>query len=513
MPVTARARVVTGVTAAAAAVAVLSLPRWLPAKIVALRTRVFARVNGEEGITVPGDLVGVERFREIYSHPAADGRSRGAALSDLFWYWLSPGAELHQEHLELGERYDAVARATRGFLSVPRVRAEELTRRCVARTLRDAGGLVRLRDLMMPVWAEFYYELVFGEPCPPTARDLIVANADDVVTALKCCGLRHMDRRDRLTRYLADLLPRVRDRLPAGLSAREQALYLQGTFFNTAVVQMSEAMTHLLMVLAQHPETQDEVLAGDDRHLDRVISETLRLYPLFGIAHRVTTGDISLDERTTIPAGSVLCFDYPAFHREGFSDPDRFDPGRFATDRSHANYSHLDRSGQAPPEPDRPERGDQPGHPGEGGHAPDRPAPGCPASGRPRQDRPAVRELNHIPFGIAANRPCPAWRLAPITMRVAVREVLRAYALETSASHTRSMPNRGPCLLVPRGAPTGAAHRATLVFVRFRDRWEDVWRSLVQLVLGTYMVWDAREQRLCERHFAEADRLAATKSN
>ncbi|MEU3166620.1 cytochrome P450 [Streptosporangium sp. NPDC006930] len=518
MPVTAPVR---AAVIAAGAVAVLSLPRWLPAKVVALRTRVFARINGEEGITVPGDLIGVERFREIYSHPAVNGRSRGAALSDLFWYWLSPGAELHQEHLEVGERYDAVARATRGFLSVPRVEAEELTRRCVARTLRDAGGLVRLRDLMMPVWAEFYYELVFGEPCPPTARDLIVANADDVVTALKCCGLRHMDRRDRLTRYLAGLLPRVRDRLPAGLSAREQALYLQGTFFNTAVVQMSEATAHLLMVLAQHPETQAEVLAGDDRHLDRVISETLRLYPLFGIAHRVTTGDISLDEHTTIPAGSVLCFDYPAFHREGFSDPGRFDPGRFATDRSHANYSHLDRSSQAPPEPDRSGRGgrtgrsgrgDRPDHSGQSGPAPDRPAPGCPVSGRPRPDRPAVRELNHIPFGIAANRPCPAWRLAPITMRVAVREVLRAYALDTSASHTRSMPNRGPCLLVPRGARRGAAHRATLVFVRFRDRWEDVWRSLVQLVLGTYMVWDAREQRLCERHFAEADRLAATKS-
>ena len=293
------------------------------------------------------------------------------------------------------------------------------------------------------------------------------------------------------------------DRLPAGLSAREQVLYLQGTFFNTAVVQMSEAMTHLLMVLAQHPDVQAEVLTGDDRHLDRVISETLRLYPLFGIAHRVTTGDISLDEHTTIPTGSVLCFDYPAFHREGFSDPDRFDPGRFATDRSHANYSHLDRSSQAPPEPD---------HSGQSGPAPDRPAPGCPVSGRPRPDRPAVRELNHIPFGVAANRPCPAWRLAPITMRVAAREVLRAYALDTSASHSRSMPNRGPCLLVPRGAPRRAAHRATLVFMRFRDRWEDVWRSLVQLVLGTYMVWDARRRRLCERHFAEADRLAATES-
>ncbi|ETK30586.1 cytochrome P450 [Microbispora sp. ATCC PTA-5024] len=433
----------------AAAALVIGVPRWLPGRVVALRGWVFTRVNGDESIPVPGDLIGVDRFREVYSHPAASGRSRGAALSDLFWYWLSPGPEMHQEHLEAGERYDAVALVTRRVLSVPRARVEELTRRCVARALRDSRGVVRLRDLMMPVWAEFSYELVFGEPCPPDARDLIVGNADDVVTALKCCGLRHMDRRDRLTAYLAESLPRVRHELPAGLTAREQALYLQGAFFNTAVVQMSEAAAHVLMALARHPDVQARARDGDDRYLDQVIAETLRLYPLFGIAHRVTTGDIPLGEGGTIPAGSVLCFDYPAFHRAGFPDPERFDPARFAP-----------------------------------GHAP-------------------MRELNHIPFGMPANRPCPASRLAPLALRVAVRETLRARRLDSTASHTRSLPNRGPCLLTPLGvARHGPGRRLTLLFMRVRDDWEGLWRSLVQLVLGTYMVWDARRLRLCERHFS-----------
>ncbi|MFC6882380.1 MULTISPECIES: cytochrome P450 [Actinomadura] len=469
--------------AALAAAAVASLPSWLPGRVVALRVRVFARVNGGEGILVPGDLVGVERFREVYSHPAASGRSEGAALSDLFWYWLSPGAELHQEHLEAGARYDEVARTTRRFLAVPQAEAEDLARRCVARTLCDLrrrqGGrpsAERLRDLMMPVWADLYYELVFGRPCPPDARALIVGNADDVVTALKCCGLRHMERRHRLTRHLAGLLDRTRHPLPDGFFDAERALYLQGTFFNTAVVQMSEAMAHLLMVLAQRPAVQDAVRARDDRYLDHVIAETMRLYPLFGVAHRITTGDIELDARTTIPSGSVLCFDYPAFHRAGFADPDAFDPGRFDPER---------RGGRA------------------------------------------VRDLNHIPFGVAANRPCPAWRLAPITMRVVAREILRAYDLASTASHTRSLPNRGPCLLVPRPSGTErgaalaaergaagarAAHRPALLAMRFRDRWENVWLSLVQLALGTYMVRDARRRGLCRRHFEAAAARAADRS-
>ncbi|GAA0352380.1 cytochrome P450 [Actinoallomurus spadix] len=436
---------------AVAALVLLGLPYWLPGRIVALRVWIFARVNGDEGVPVPGPLVDVSRFKQVYAHPAADGRSRGAALSDLFWYWLAPGPHIHQEHLEPGPLYDEVARTTRAYLAMPTARAEELTARCAERGLRgiDRMTTVRLRDLVMPIWAEFYYELVFGEPCPPEARDLIVANADDVVTALKCCGLRHMDRRARLTDYLERRLADVRHPLPAGLSARERALYLQGTFFNTAVVQTSEAMTHLLMVLASHPDVQERLRDADDRYVQRVIDETLRLYPLFGIAHRVTSGEIQVDDRTTIPAGSVLLFSYPDFHRARFEDGDEFRPERWET---------L-----------------------------------------------SARDADFIPFGIAANRPCPAWRLTPITMRVAAREVVRRFALRTSAAHTRSVPNRGPCLLLPRDAAVPGGRRAArLAAMRVRDRWEDLWRSLVQLVLGAFMVWDARRERLCERHFAEA---------
>ena len=184
------------------------LPYWLPGAVVGLRVRIFALINGPEGIPVPGRLVGIEDFKRLYADPAADGRSRGAALSDLFWYWLAPGPQVHQEHLEPGPRYDDVARTTRR--TIARLRKddwEELVSRCAAREFDrlDGGGtadrarIVRLRDAMMPLWASVYYEVVFGEECPADARDLIVANADDVVSALKCTRLRHMGRRERLT--------------------------------------------------------------------------------------------------------------------------------------------------------------------------------------------------------------------------------------------------------------------------------------------------------------------------
>jgi hypothetical protein len=420
--------------------------------------RIFTRVNGEEGVGIPGELVDASLFKQVYSHPAADGRSRGAALSDLFWYWLSPGPEMHQEHLEPGEKYEEVARTTRRILALSKREAEELAAQCAVRVIDSLEirrvSLVRLRDLMMPIWADFYYELVFGEPCPPAARELIVGNANDVVTALKCCDLRHMAKRRRLTQLLIDKLQAgsVPHTLPARLSIEEQAFYLQGVFFNTAVVQMSEAMVHLLMVLAQHPEIQAK-LARDldnEQHLDRVITETMRLYPLFGIAHRITSADIVLDKGTTLQNGTVLCFNYPTYHRTGFHQPEHFDPDR---------WTKL-----------------------------------------------SVREAHYIPFGVAANRPCPASGLAPVTMQVATREILKRFVLNSSASHTRSIPNRGPCVLMRRTEGRDARPpRSLLLYMRIRDRWEDVWRSFVQLFLGTYMVWDARRLRLCERYFEEQE--------
>jgi hypothetical protein len=445
--------VVTRSRAAAGTLALASLPYWLPGAVVALRMRIFTLVNGDEGVAIPGHEVDAAHFEEVYAHPAAGGRSRGAALSDLFWYWLSPGPELHQEHLEAGPRYDEAALTTRLLLARPRATVAALAADCTTRVLdeRPVAGLrlVRLRDLVMPIWAEFAYELVFGERCPRRARDLIVGNANDVVTALKCTGLRHMGRRHRLTRYLVDQLDAGLEPLqplPAGLSTQERALYLQGAFFNTAVVQMSEATAHLLMVLAQHREEQARVV-DDAGHFDHVLDETMRLFPLFGIAHRITSSDIAVDGHT-IPSGSVLCFNYPAYHRTGYDDPDAFRPERWE-DLSH-------------------------------------------------------RDAAFIPFGVAGNRPCPARGIAPVALQAAAREVLRRFALFSSASHTRSIPNRGPCILVPRATRPGPRLRLLLAFVRLRDRWEDVWRSLTQLVLGTYMVWHARRLRLCRRHFEAA---------
>jgi hypothetical protein len=429
---------------------------WLPRAVVALRVRIFEKVNGDRVVTLPNAAYGPEVFERVYAHPAANGRSEGAGLSDLFWYWLAPGPEVHQEHLEPGERYEEAAATTRRIVAGSSADLTVAAARAFTGaldTLPDTRiSLVRLRDLVMPAWAAFCYELVFQEPCPPQARKLITAHADDVITALKCTGLRHPRRRARLTAYLRDRVEagHVPHPLPASLSPAEQVHFLQGTFFNTAVVQLSEATAHVLLALARHPQVQHRLAAEprDDRYLTQVLDETTRLYPLFGIAHRITTGEIPLDATTVLPAGSVVCFSYPDYHATGYERPDVFDPDRWT--------------------------------------------------------RLAVKDVHHIPYGMAANRPCPAWRLSPLVLRAAVREVLGRFQLDSTASHTRSIPHRAPCLLIPRGLPPRPRRLSALrSFIRLRDGVEDVTRGLRQLVLGTVMVLHARRRRPAARYFAE----------
>jgi hypothetical protein len=461
-----RRRTITGLAvAAAAAGAAGTLPYWLPRRVVALRGAIFTLVNGEEGLPVLQRQAGAADFLRIYGDPAANGRSHGAGLSDLFWYWLAPGPEVHQEHLEPGPRYDQAARATRTILaSLTKAQWTDLVTRCTARILDEEvgkdnstipNGRVRLRDLIMPVWAEVYYELVFQEPCPRFARDLIVANVDDVVSALKCTRLRHMRRRDRLTRYLRGRIDdeAVPFALPALMTRAEQAFYLQGAFFNTAVVQMSEAMAHLLLAIAQHPGVQDRLRAdcagkpGDTGYLADVINEAMRVWPLFGIAHRITTAGI--DVTPPIAAGSVLLFNYLSFHMDEGQEVADFDPARWRREGAAA--------------------------------------------------------MNFIPFGVSANRPCPARGVAPVGLQAATGEVLRRLVLSSSAGHTRSLANRAPVLLAAAGAPrqAGASRTARLALMKLGDQWEDVARSVTQLVLGTVMVLDARRLALCRTYFAQ----------
>ena len=333
----------------------------LPARVVALRMWLFARINGDEGVAVPGPLVDASRFREVYAHPAADGRSRGAALSDLFWYWLSPGAEVHQEHLEPGPRYDEVARTTRRMLALPADRVADLVARHAADALAglDRARRVRLRDLAMPLWAGVFAEIVFGAPC--SRRD---PGPDR--------GQRRRRRHRPQVHGPAPHGPAPPADPPPGGPPRRGGPRPAGRPDAPGAGPLPAG--HVL----QHGGGAD--VGGHGPRADgpgRPSRAAGRAWP----PHRTTTSCSA--GWWTRRCGSTRCSASPTGSRPptSRSTAPRCRPGRSCASATRRSTAPATTS-------------------------PDRFDPG-------RWERCSSRDANFIPFGVAGNRPCPAWHLAP----------------------------------------------------------------------------------------------------
>ena len=119
--------------------------------------------------------------------------------------------------------------------------------------------------------------------------------------------------------------------LPAGLSTRERALYLQGVVLQhrrRADVRGDGPPADGPRAASRGAGAGGRRARGRglprprDRRDDAALSAVRHRAPDHVGGHRGRRG-------TTIPTGSVLCFNYPDFHRAGFDDPDAFRPERW----------------------------------------------------------------------------------------------------------------------------------------------------------------------------------------
>jgi cytochrome P450 family 4 len=123
----------------------------------------------------------------------------------------------------------------------------------------------------------------------------------------------------------------------------------------------SAGMTFTLLLLSHHPEVQEklfeeiqDVTGGNDdltvddfnkmNYMDRVLKESMRLYPPVPYIARVLTEDFEY-EAEIIPKGTtaeIFIFD---IHRDPvyFPDPEKFDPDRFLTENSQdrSNFAFI----------------------------------------------------------------------------------------------------------------------------------------------------------------------------
>ncbi len=122
------------------------------------------------------------------------------------------------------------------------------------------------------------------------------------------------------------------------------ALYLLSTHLNIQKAALAEITT----VLGDQPPGIAQL--ADLRYLDRVINETLRLYPPIHLGSRVAAAELEF-QGYPIRAGQRVLYSIYLTHRDPryWRDPAVFDPDRFAPEqaRQHAPYTFLPFGGGA----------------------------------------------------------------------------------------------------------------------------------------------------------------------
>lgn len=209
---------------------------------------------------------------------------------------------------------------------------------------------------------------------------------------------------------------------------------------------MSEAMAHILLCLAKNPNIQQQLAETKDRMLlSQVIDESLRLFPLFGVSFRIVSADIDLGNGNKVAKDSVVFFHYKEYQQAGFADANTFAPERWS--KLQKNSCHF------------------------------------------------------MPFGEPKNHPCPAGGMSKILLGRCVEMMLERYRVFSSATHTRALPNRGPCVLVDR-EKRGSA-KLLLGWLFTSDRIRIFVLSLKQLFVGAAIKRRAQKLQIATQYFSE----------
>lgn len=137
------------------------------------------------------------------------------------------------------------------------------------------------------------------------------------------------------------------DLLAAGVSegrelsdrdVRDEVLTLTSTGYET----LGEALTWTWYLLARHPAVEAELRAGPEV-VSAILHESLRLYPPTWIYSRIPLAADRLPSGRAVRKSATLYVCPYILHRHPahYTDPERFDPGRFAAGRRPTRFVYL----------------------------------------------------------------------------------------------------------------------------------------------------------------------------
>lgn len=242
---------------------------------------------------------------------------------------MEAAAREFSQRLREGERFDLHAVMT------------ALTLRIATTTLfgsDESDATAQVSAALRLMMHEFPYVLLpFGElrrrlPLPATRRfERAKAELDEIIYGIvrRRRGAAG-DSGDALSMLLA-----ARDADTGEALSDEQIRDEVMTLFMAGHETTANLLVWTWYLLAQHPEEDarvGEAAVADDRaFIERVVRESLRLYPPAWMIGREALRDVTLGDGTAVAAGTTVLIAPLFLHRraEYFADPLRFDPDRW----------------------------------------------------------------------------------------------------------------------------------------------------------------------------------------
>ena len=292
-------------------------------------------------------LGGLRDGFRLYSRVAAEAKSPGEIIYDVFGQ--SKGKrrifrrnlicdwETLQNLPRTGRSTDETTRAFAPFVpqfslngNVWNARRNVLKRafgaqyvirvKAIQPTIELRAGSIDLYEPIFEACFEIAFEYVFGRRATDAERAAMLSGMWDVNRYIKRQTFKiDMAARHRAFRASLELTAASPEGFIFGdseefyaLTEVDRASIVASDLIFSSSVQPADLACHMLLVRASHPDMFDRFT------LDECLNETLRLYPLSDIYARVPTAD----EPGWIASLVQL-------NRNGWSNPDRFDPGRW----------------------------------------------------------------------------------------------------------------------------------------------------------------------------------------
>lgn len=253
---------------------------------------------------------------------------------------MESAAQEFTESVRPGELFDAHAAMT------------ALTLRIASITLfgsDESDATARVSGALGLMMREFPYVLLpFGDlrrrlPLPATRRfDRAKKSLDEIIYGLIARRrAQPTEAGDALSMLLA-----ARDAETGFRPSDEQIRDEVMTLFMAGHETTANLLVWTWYLLAQHPDVDERMgvaaASGDRAFVERVVRESLRLYPPAWVVGRESLHDVTLDDGIAIPAGTTVLIAPLLLHRraEYFAQPERFDPDRWLAGEP-AQFAYL----------------------------------------------------------------------------------------------------------------------------------------------------------------------------